>query len=411
MDQDAAEHLDLAQAADLPTDTSPEWGTPWQCDVTDVQLSFDLAGDSGEATVKLASTCNGAVSLAVKGLLDVKVDGLVHRLESGRLDIVGVPDGGAAIAWRFQRHDSFSGFTKRGSTVLWPEFCSNLYPCHPSMTDGARFTLSVTGLKAGEKAVFPALIAQDAPAYMPAFAVGDYTYHKLGVTKAGTEVGYWTLPSTAEAASKGLSDLPKVFQWFEETLGPYSYGKKVAGVAVDWGLQYGGLENHPYWHVSKLAMGDVTVHAHEAAHGWFGSGVRLSCWHDLVMSEGTADYLAAEAIEAVQGKEAAEKMWKAYQAHVDQKVKVGQDMVVWPAGCGDVDSAKDLLKQLLYKKGALFWRSVAEKIGKKALLKALGQFYVEHRNKAAKLSDLLKYIEGLYGPLTPHVDKWLTTKS
>jgi aminopeptidase N len=50
------------------------------------------------------------------------------------------------------------------------------------------------------------------------------------------------------------------------------------------------MEHHPYWHVSG-AQRNLLVNAHEAAHGWFGDGVRPRCWEDEVVSEGVADYL------------------------------------------------------------------------------------------------------------------------
>jgi aminopeptidase N len=40
-------------------------------------------------------------------------------------------------------------------------------------------------------------------------------------------------------------------------------------------------------------MGREVDQVHEAAHGWFGDGVRLRCWEDFVLSEGTASHLDA----------------------------------------------------------------------------------------------------------------------
>jgi hypothetical protein len=408
-----------SEALDTPRPPLTYADEPFQCDIELTRLEFDVSVNTGKAVIILSPSCDGRVSLAVSGLTDVVANhapphaggaDFQFRVVDGRLDVASYRDQ-VAVTWRFQRRSGFDGMREEGSSVLWPEHCDNLFPCHPSMTTGSAYTIAVAGVPKGQIAVFPPKLEADAPAYMPALAVGDYTYVKVGTTKAGTEVGYWTLPSTAEAAKSGLSQLAETFEWLETTLGTFSYGNKVGGVAVDWGLQYGGLENHPYWHVSKLAMGDLKIHTHEATHGWFGAGVRLACWNDLVMSEGTADYLTAEAIEAVQGKDAAAKMWQAYQSHYDKKVAGGADMVLWPDGCGDVKSANLLLRQLLYKKGALFWREVGKHVGKDALHAAMASYYKDNVNKAGKLADLLARIEKDTGKSLAALTKlWLKSK-
>ena len=51
-------------------------------------------------------------------------------------------------------------------------------------------------------------------------------------------------------------------------------------------------------------MNDEVTHAHEAAHGWFGDGIRLACWEDFVLSEGTVSYLSAHVLGQVAGADA-----------------------------------------------------------------------------------------------------------
>ncbi len=64
------------------------------------------------------------------------------------------------------------------------------------------------------------------------------------------------------------------------------------------------MEHHLLWHIGAASLGDRRTHIHEAVHGWFGAGVRLACWEDLVLSEGTATYYEARILEAVAGAEA-----------------------------------------------------------------------------------------------------------
>ena len=114
-------------------------------------------------------------------------------------------------------------------------------------------------------ALYPESIPTDAPAYMMAWAVGDYTYSMLGVTSNGTEVGVYYLPGQEENAFAGTQYLRDVFDWYEQTYGEYAFGSKVASVSVDWlAGGFGGMEHHPSWHIEDDALSDPVVHAHEA---------------------------------------------------------------------------------------------------------------------------------------------------
>src|SRR5256885_5389893 len=53
---------------------------------------------------------------------------------------------------------------------------------------------------------------------------------------------------------------------------PILFGDSAGPVEVVWSFGTGGMEHHPYWHISDTAFSDESVHAHEAAHGWFGDG-------------------------------------------------------------------------------------------------------------------------------------------
>src|SRR5262249_50956619 len=154
--------------------------------------------------------------------------------------------------------------------------------------------------------------------YMVAWAVGAYTRLDLGTTRAGTHLVAYHLPGGAAAATTGTERLREVFEWYEQTYGPYHFGREAGSVSVRWRVgAYGGMEHHPLWHIAEAAMGDPWVHAHEAAHGWFGNGVRIACWEDFTLSEGTVSYLEARAIAAIYGAAEGQKVWDQYQQRLD----------------------------------------------------------------------------------------------
>jgi aminopeptidase N len=277
-------------------------------------------------------------------------------------------------------------------TFLWPYFCGNLFPCKSDPADGVAFTLKVTGAAAGMTAVYPTSIPADAPSYMPAIAVAQFTKLDLGKTTKGTQVNAWHLPGQDAVAAAGTKHLTQVFDFYEKTYGDYTFGTTAGSVSANWGPgAYGGMEHHPYWHVGKDDFGSEEVHAHEAAHGWFGDGVRIACWEDFVLSEGTVTYLAAHALEQVQVD-----VWKDYSCELKYVCDPanGANTIALPTTCNAIDILNDpLWSNVPYMKGAYFYREVAKTIGAAVLDTALSEFYKANVGKAAKMQDLIDHIK------------------
>jgi hypothetical protein len=399
--------------------TPPPPSEDWSRDVTDTDLRFAVSSRRGDATLTLAPSASTGASFEV-GTLEISsvelADGtpLQFAVADGQLD-VGVPAGDAPaevrVRYAFSYVDGFMGADDMPwLTLTWPYYCGNLFPCktRQDTTDGTRFTLALDEVPEGLTAVYPAEIPADAPAYMLAWTIDEYTELPLGTTGAGTEVAAWHLPNGGTSAAAGTVHLAGVVDWMEQVLGPYPYGGKVGSVSVRWGGgAYGGMEHHPYWHVASSAMSDQEVHAHEAAHGWFGNGVRLRCWEDFVLSEGTATYLAARSLQVVGGAAVGDALWADYETRLTALVNAGGGGVAWPASCGEVDIL-ELFSDTPYTKGAFFLRAVADRIGVEQLDAALGAFFVAHAGRAAGMQDLLDTLEARSGwDPTACADKWL----
>jgi hypothetical protein len=369
---------------------------PQDRDILETRLTFDLAAHDGRASIDMAAGTGPGASLEVGDLeiLEVTSGGapVPFVVTAGNMMLALAP--GAAtvdLHYHFEDHAGFQGWNPNpGYSLTWPYFCHNLFPCDSFPVDGYRFQMDVTGVPSGQVAVYPASIPADAPSYMPAITVGDYTYTKIGSTTAATEVGVWTLPGDTMT---GVANLDQYFDFYEKTYGPYLFGAQVASVSGPAGAS-GGMEHHPLWHIAKSAMGDENVHAHEAAHGWFGDGVRLACWEDFVLSEGTVTYLAARAIESVEGQAAGDAQWAAYQSDLDSAVAT-QDTLAWPADpCNTIDiNNHPVWSRIPYDKGAFFYKAVEARIGRSALDTALHDFYVQHQGGAARMQDLIDVIQ------------------
>ncbi|HEY5949922.1 MAG TPA: M1 family aminopeptidase [Kofleriaceae bacterium] len=368
-------------------------------DVKATKLDIDLAAKSAVATIELEKA--GNVELEAAGLHITRVtDSRGKRrfsMVGGKLRVSSVR-GALVVEYTFDQHANADGLLPGGSTVLWPYYCGNVFPCHSRPADGTTFTLSLDGVAANQTAIYPSAIAAESPSYMLAWAVGSYSKKELGTTTAGTKVSTAWLPGGETAAVAGTKHLVQAFDWYEQHLGPYSFGHDVASVSVVWGEgMYGGMEHHPYWHVAKDAMADEVTHVHEAAHGWFGDGVRLRCWEDFVLSEGTVSYLAARVLGKVAGAAKEASVWAEYKQELDDAIAEG-GAPAWPTGCNQIDILRDkLFTNLPYMQGAYFYKDVAAQIGADKLDTIIGDFYKANHNKPAGMQQMIDAIKAASG--------------
>jgi aminopeptidase N len=165
-------------------------------------------------------------------------------------------------------------------------------------------------------------------------------------------------------------------------------------VQVDWpsgagygGVDYRGMEHHPFWHISYGSLSDPNANAHEAAHGWFGDGVRLGCWEDLVLSEGTVTYLAAIAAEETNDPYAA-YVWQNY----DYLLSLVPAKSAWPSTCGQIDVLRDLYGLGPYMKGAYFYRALEKRLSRVQVVGALRHVYQRFQGKTAVMQDVLDQV-------------------
>ena len=406
-DHSAAQDANLADAVpqdvlpQLDAATLPDPSQDFSRDIVSTDLAFEVQALAGTATIELVpSASSEGASFEVAGLdVTAVYNGngpLLYEVVDGRLD-VGVPLGSTTVIveYGFSVQGQYNGLMANGSTLTWPYYCGNLFPCKSDPADGLTFTMSVTDLPPGEIAVYPSSIPTDAPSYMPAWAAGQYTELDLGTTSGGTHLRAWHLPGGQAATTQGTANLVAVFDWFETTYGPYPFGTEAGTVATDWGPgAFGGMEHHPYWHVAVIAMGSEEVQAHEAAHGWFGDGVRIACWEDFVLSEGTVSYMAARAIGEVVGTADASAIWADYQSQLNAALGSSVLKIAWPDSCGVVDILEDqLFSRIPYTKGAFFLRAVEQRIGVATLDAALANFFSNWVGQAAGMQDLLDEIQ------------------
>ncbi len=360
-------------------------------------LSFDLHARTASAVITLAASDAPGATLEIgdTDILSVQQgSSTLPWLDTGDRLLLGLPastqSATITVHYRYKDHSAFDGANPLGYSFTWPYHCGNLFPCRSSPADGVSFTLVVNNPPAGQRVIAPTNLP-DAPAYQLAWAVGDYTDLDLGRTRAGTQIVASYRPGERARMAAGTTHLLAVFDWLETTLGPYRFGPVAGPASVPWGEgAFGGIEHHPRWHIGQASLDDGDTQVHEAVHGWFGNGVRMACWEDFVLSEGTATYLAARALDVV-APEAGARQWASYAS---QLAGLGGAQPVWPAGCNQIDIVKSgLYTKAPYIRGAYFFRALALKLGAPAVDKVLARFYSAHAGRAASMAQLLAQVQ------------------
>ncbi|MES9939396.1 MAG: M1 family aminopeptidase [Candidatus Thiodiazotropha sp. 6PLUC2] len=366
-------------------------------------IALDIQKRRGEAQLTVAgSYVSQGISLDVGDLLidevlvngsepdyHISVDRLDIRLPKTSQDVV------VSVSYTFQYHEKFNGVSSAGHSFTWPYYCGNVFPCHTNPSGGSKYKLKISGVPDGLQAVYPIEINTEAPSYMLGFSIDDYSYLNLGITEHGTEVGVYYRSEEYSEAVQGTLDLKEIINWFEQNVGAYAFGDHMASVSVAWkDGGYGGMEHHPYWHISNTALANLSVHVHEAIHGWFGNSVRISCWEELVLSEGIASYLTARAIKEIVGEAEADTVWSKYYTQLQNLQNSSDNKIAWPDGCGKLDIFEDELFGVApYMKGAFFLKDLEGVIGTELLDQSLRTLYMTKRGQAVRFSEFLDIID------------------
>ncbi len=385
-------------------------------DIASTELSLDVTAQRGTAVITFGADDRPGATLEVGDLAigAVTVGGIeIATTQHDQLLDLGIPPSAApievAIEYAYTAHERADGVSANGYTLVWPYYCLNIFPCHSDPNDGSTFTLELTGIPAGKTAVYPTSLP-DAPSYQLAWTFGDLTEYSLGTTTNGTEIVGWYLPGLESKSRTGTAMLREAFEWYEQTLGPYKFGPKAGSVAVSWQFSgiapdyvLGGMEHHPFWHINESSLRFPDANIHEAGHGWFGDGIRIACWEDMVLSEGTITYLTGRVLDVL-------TPGNSYFANIAGALTALPDVDhVWPQSCGVVDGVA-MINTEVYIRGAMFYRALALKVGADELDTVFREFYEEHALGSARMTDMLEKIEAVTGyDATACANTWLRT--
>ncbi len=151
---------------------------------------------------------------------------------------------------------------------------------------------------------------------------------------------YYVFESHLSQAESGVSEMPDIMAFFNETFGPYPFAdEKYAMTQLGY---YGGIENQTNSIVNNMSQSWLDVSVHELAHQWFADDITCQDWHHGWVNEGFANYAEALYFEHRDG-------FEAYQNYVT-------DFEFYNPGTLYIEDISDpfsgVFRPIIYNKGA-----------------------------------------------------------
>lgn len=244
-----------------------------------------------------------------------------------------------------------------------------------------------------ETGVYNFKMPQPIPSYLLALTVGDLKFSELG-----SRTGVYAEPSVVTKAANEFIDTEKMIKASEELYGPYLWGRYDI-VVMPPSFPYGGMENPRLTFLSPtLLAGDKSLNnvvAHEIAHSWSGNLVTNATWGDFWINEGFTSYFEQRIIEKVYGFEYKEMLTHLdYQNLIHVLGKMGWDnpdtrLYVDMAGRNPLEK----ISAIAYDKGALFLRTLEEKVGREKFDEFLTSYFSEFKFETMTSRNFVDYVK------------------
>ena len=284
------------------------------------------------------------------------------------------------VEYGFAQHTKPTACLPGGSTVIWPYFCGNLFPCHSQPADGTTFTLDARRRAGGKTAVYPDDDRRRGAAVHA--RVGDRRVHRerprhddrrhAGQRRTGCR-------AARRRRATGTKHLVAAFDWFEKTSArtrsaarsrrSRSCGARACTAA--WSTIRSGTSRRTRWATrSRTSTRPRTAGSATASACAAG---KTSC---CPKARSATSRRARSAGRGAGGRGGA--VWAEYQDELDDAIAEG-GAPAWPTGCNQIDILKDnLFTNLPYMQGAFFYKDVAAQVGADKLDQVLADFYATH---------------------------------
>lgn len=235
---------------------------------------------------------------------------------------------------------------------------------------------------------------QPIPVYLIALAVGNLEYRSLG-----KNCGVYSEPEMVGKAAWEFVDLPKMIQAAEELYGPYKW-EDYDVIVLPYSFPFGGMENPRLTFANPtLLAGDrsaVTVVAHELAHSWSGNLVTNATWDDFWLNEGFTVYFENRIMEKLYGKETADMLMLIEVQELEEEIKAlqegGMEEDTHLKLSLDGRNPDDGMTTIAYVKGAMFLKTLEQKVGRAKFDQFLKNYFSDHQFQTLTTEQFRSYL-------------------
>ncbi len=333
---------------------------------------------------------------------------------------------------RFEDHDDGSEYIY---SLFVPMDASMAFPCFDQADLKGRFTLELTApeswtvisntavasVAAVDTGQRHTQFAETLPisTYLFAFATGPFRrlptspgMPELYVRKSKFDRAQTEAPEVRQIAARGVQYLSDFFAQ------PFPFPKY--DMVLIPGLAYGGMEHAGATFLreesvlfrtapthSDLLNRDILV-LHELTHQWFGNLVTMRWFDDLWLKEGFAQYMAYQALAALQPEE---NVWKRfYESIKPDAYAIDSTKGTTPIyqEIPNLEDAKSAYGAIVYSKAPAVLKQLAFVLGAEKFRQGLQLYLKEHAYGNAEWNDLVHAFERVSGrPLDNWAEMWI----
>lgn len=262
-----------------------------------------------------------------------------------------------------------------------------------------------------EKGMYHFEMHHPIPSYLIALAVGDIAFEKVS-----ENTGVYAETPWVKEVKNELMDMPKMLQFAEDLCGEYVWGRYDV-LVLPYSFPFGGMENPCLTFLNPtVIVGDrslVSVVAHELAHSWSGNLVTNKTWEDFWLNEGWTVYLEHRIMEALHGKEYSDMLsiieWHEYKQEHKYYSEQKMNYVLSLKPKLEGKDPDDGMTSVVYGKGAFFFKTLEEKIGRERFDPFIKRYFEKYRFKVINTDEFLSYLRDEFAGIDKVVllDEWV----
>lgn len=228
-----------------------------------------------------------------------------------------------------------------------------------------------------------------------ALILGD-DYQVARQVAEGAIVNSYFYSGHREGGEQALRMAVDAFTLYSRLFGPYPYEELDV---VETPTRAGGIEYPTLVVISdRLYTGHPRLEwvvAHEVAHQWWYGVVGSDQVDEPWLDEALTQYTTLLYHEFFYGAETADEILKGdFQAAYDRLVDEGNDM---PAGLPVAAYPRDLYSPVVYRKGALYFHALRQRVGDENFFAILRAYYRRHRYGIATPDSFLATVKAVTG--------------